>query len=80
MKKLLTISVLTLLLITNITEAKTIDVGNGMALDVPKNYKYFEINYKKLKSLLVTFPNLKKQIGSKDFKEGLKLFGVGNNS
>ena len=80
MKKLLGIVVLTLLLITNITEAKTIDVGNGIALDVPKNYKYFEINYKKLKSLLVTFPNLKKQISSKNFKEGLKLFGVGNNS
>jgi hypothetical protein len=69
-----------LLLITNVAQAKNIDVGNGITLDIPKNYKYFEINYKKLKSLLVTFPNLKKQIRSKDFKEGLKLFGVGNNS
>ena len=72
--------VLGLLLITNVAQAKNIDVGNGITLDIPKNYKYFEINYKKLKSLLVTFPNLKKQIRSKDFKEGLKLFGVGNNS
>ena len=80
MKKLLAILVLGLLLITNVAQAKNIDVGNGITLDIPKNYKYFEINYKKLKSLLVTFPNLKKQIRSKDFKEGLKLFGVGNNS
>jgi hypothetical protein len=80
MKKILGIIVLSLLLITNVAQAKNIDVGNGITLDIPNNYKYFEINYKKLKSLLVTFPNLKKQINSKDFREGLKFFGVGNNS
>ena len=80
MKKILGILVLGLLLIINVAQAKTIDAGNGITLDIPTNYKYFEINYKKLKSLLVTFPNLKKQINSKDFKESLKLIGIGNNS
>ena len=79
MKKLLAIVVLGLLW-CNVAQAKPIDVGNGITLDVPKNYKYFEINYKKLKSLLVTFPDLKKQIKSKDYKKNLKLFGIGNNS
>lgn len=80
MKKLFRIIVLNFLLIINISEAKILDVGNGIAIDIPKNYKYFEINYKKLNDLLVTFPNLKKFMGNKDFKEGLKLFGIGNNS
>ena len=67
MKKLLGI-VVPGLLWCNLSFAASIDVGNGITLDIPKHYKYFEINYKKLKSLLVTFPNLKKQINSKDFK------------
>ena len=79
MKKLLAIVVLGLLW-CNVAQAKPIDVGNGITLDIPKNYKYFEINYKKLESLLVTFPDLKKQIKSKDYKKTLKLFGIGNNS
>ena len=79
MKKLLGIVVLGLLW-CNVAQAKPIDVGNGITLDIPKNYKYFEINYKKLESLLVTFPDLKKQIKSKDYKKTLKLFGIGNNS
>ena len=60
MKKFVGIIVLNFLLIINISEAKILDVGNGIAIDVPKNYKYFEINYKKLNGLLVTFPTLKK--------------------
>ena len=80
MKKLFRIIVLNFLLIINISEAKILDVGNGIAIDIPKNYKHFKINYKKLNGLLVKFPNLKKSMGDKDFKEGLKLFGIGNNS
>ena len=79
MKKVLAIVVLGLLW-CNVAQAKPIDVGNGITLDIPKNYKYFEINYKKLENLLVTFPDLKKQIKSKDYKKNLKLFGIGNNS
>ncbi len=80
MKKLFGIAVLNFLLTINISEAKILDVGNKITIDVPKNYKYFEINYKKFNGLLVTFPNLKKTMGNKDFKESLKLLGIGNNS
>ena len=43
MKKFLGIVVLGLLLIINVAQAKTIDAGNGITLDIPTNYKYFEI-------------------------------------
>ena len=79
MKKFVGIIVLNFLLIINISEAKILDVGNGIAIDFPKNYKYFEINYKKLNDLLVTFPAFK-IIENKDFKENLKFVGIGNNS
>ena len=80
MKKLLGIIILGLLLVVSDTQAKNVDVGNRITIDIPKNYKYFQMNYKKLKNLLVKFPNLKKQINSKDFKESLKFTGVGKNS
>ena len=80
MKKLLGIIILGLLLVVSDTQAKNVDVGNGINIDIPENYKYFQINYKKLKNLLVKFPNLKKQIKSKDFKESLEFTGVGKNS
>ena len=80
MKKLLGIVVLGLLLVVSDTQAKNVDVGNRITIDIPKNYKYFQINYKKIKNLLVKFPNLKKQIKSKDFKESLEFTGVGKNS
>ena len=80
MKRLLGIIILALLFVVNDTQAKIVDVGNGITIDIPKNYKYFQINYKKLKNLLVKFPNLKKKINSKDFKESLRFAGVGKNS
>ena len=75
MKKLLGILVLGLLLITNITEAKTKDIGNGLTIDIPKKYKYFEINFKKLMS---TFPAIKKMLNEdQSAKDDLENFGIG---
>jgi len=51
MKKLLGIVVLGLLLIPNYSEAKTKDIGNGLIINIPKNYKYFEIDFEKLYSI-----------------------------
>ena len=74
MKKLLGILVLGLLLITNITEAKTKDIGNGLTIDIPKKYKYFKINFKKLMS---TFPAIKKMLNEdQSAKDDLENFGI----
>ena len=75
MKKLLGILVLGLLLISNIVEAKSKDIGNGLTINIPKKYKHFEINFKKLTS---TFPAIKKMLDEDEIdKEELESFGIG---
>ena len=70
--------VLGLLLISNITEAKTKDIGNGLTIDIPKKYKYFEINFIKLMS---TFPAIKKMLSEdQSAKDDLEEFGVGQKA
>ena len=78
MKKAILILVMGLLLITNITEAKTKDIGNGLTIDIPKKYKYFEINFIKLMS---TFPAIKKMLSEdQSAKDDLEEFGVGQKA
>ena len=75
MKKLLGILVISLLLISNIAEAKSKDIGNGLTINIPKKYKHFEINFKKLTS---TFPAIKKMLDEDEIdKEELESFGIG---
>ena len=54
MKKLLGILVLGLLLSGNVF-AKTKNIGNGLSINIPNNYKYFEITVKQLVS---RFPDI----------------------
>jgi hypothetical protein len=54
MKKLLGIVVLSLLLSGNVM-AKTKNIGNGLSISIPDNYKYFEITFKQL---VLRFPNI----------------------
>ena len=54
MKKLLGIVVLGLLLSGNVF-AKTKNIGNGLSINIPNNYKYFEITVKQLVS---RFPDI----------------------
>ena len=78
MKKLLGILVLGLLLISNIVEAKSKDIGNGLTINIPKKYKHFEINFKKLTS---TFPAIKKMLDEGEIdKEEFESFGIGPNT
>ena len=74
MKKFLAILVLGLLLISNIAEAKSKDIGNGLTINIPKKYKHFEINFKKLTS---TFPGIKKMLDEDEIdKEEFESFGI----
>ena len=79
MKKLLGIMVLGLLLIANIAEAKTKNIGNGLTINIPNKYKYFELTFRQLIS---RFPEL----GSEDqvyddlgIGMGTKLIVIANN-
>ncbi len=49
MKKLLGILVLGLLLSSNV-EAKTKNIGNGLSINIPNKYKYFELTFRQLVS------------------------------
>ena len=49
MKKLLAILVLGLLLISNIAEAKTKDIGNGLTINIPKNINILKLISKNLR-------------------------------
>ena len=49
MKKLLGILVLGLLLCSNV-EAQTINIGNGLSINIPNKYKYFELTFRQLVS------------------------------
>ena len=78
MKKLLGILVLGLLLISNTVEAKSKSIGNGLTINIPKKYKHFEINFKKLTS---TFPAIKKMLDEDEIdKEEFENFGIGPNA
>ena len=78
MKKLLGILVLGLLLISNTVEAKSKSIGNGLTINIPKKYKHFEINFKKLTS---TFPAIKKMLDEDEIdKEEFESFGIGPNA
>jgi len=79
MKKILGIVVLGLLLIANIAEAKTKNIGNGLTINIPNKYKYFELTFRQLIS---RFPEL----GSEDqvyddlgIGMGTKLIVIANN-
>ena len=54
MKKLLGIVVLGLLLSGNVF-AKTKNIGNGLSINIPNNYEYFELTFKQLSS---RFPDI----------------------
>ena len=79
MQKLLVIIVLGLLLIPNISQAKIKNIGNGLSVNIPNNYKYFELRFRQLIS---RFPEL----GSEDqvyddlgIGMGTKLIVIANN-
>ena len=73
MKKFL--AILVLVLFTTWASAKTKDIGNGLTINIPKKYKHFEINFKKLTS---TFPAIKKMLDEDEIdKEELESFGIG---
>ena len=79
MKKFLGIVVLGLLLISNISQAKIKSIGNGLTINIPNKYKYFEITFRQLIS---RFP----EIGSEDqtyddlgIGMGTKLIVIANN-
>ena len=54
MKKLLGILVLGLLLSENVI-AKSKNIGNGLSINIPNNYKYFELTFRQLVS---RFPDI----------------------
>jgi len=68
MKKLLGILVLSLLLSVHST-AKTKNIGNGISINIPNNYEYFELTFKQLSS---RFPDI-------DYSD-LDEWGIGLNS
>ena len=79
MKKLLAIIVLGFFLISNISQAKIKSIGNGLTINIPNKYKYFEITFRQLIS---RFP----EIGSEDqiyddlgIGMGTKLIVIANN-
>tara|TARA_B100000787_G_C16148327_1_gene275354 strand:+ start:49 stop:1101 length:1053 start_codon:yes stop_codon:yes gene_type:complete len=75
MKKILGIVVLSLLLISNIAGAKTKDIGNGLKINIPKKYKHFEIDLKKIMS---AFPIIKEMIDENEIdKDEFESFGIG---
>ena len=75
MKKILGIVVLSLLLISNIAGAKTKDIGYGLKINIPKKYKYFEIDLKKIMS---AFPIIKEMIDEDEIdKDEFESFGIG---
>ena len=68
-----------LLLIANIVQAKTKNIGNGLTINIPNKYKYFELTFRQLIS---RFP----EIGSDDqvyddlgIGMGAKLIVIANN-
>tara|TARA_B100001142_G_scaffold222917_1_gene221084 strand:- start:1169 stop:2191 length:1023 start_codon:yes stop_codon:yes gene_type:complete len=78
MKKLLGILVLGLLLSSNV-EAQTKNIGNGLSINIPNKYKYFELTFRQLVS---RFPEIvsDEQIYD-DFGIGMgaKLIVIANN-
>jgi hypothetical protein len=79
MKKLLAILVLGLLLISNISQAKIKSIGNGLTINIPNNYKYFELTFRQLIS---RFPELGSEIQVYDdlgLGMGTKLIVIANN-
>ena len=78
MKKLLGIVVLGLLLCSNV-EAQTKNIGNGLSINIPNKYKYFELTFRQLVS---RFPEIvsDEQIYD-DFGIGMgaKLIVIANN-
>ena len=79
MKKHLGIIFLGIFLIAKISQAKTKNIGNGLSINVPNNYKYFELTFRQLVS---RFPEigLNDQI-YEDFGIGIgsKLIVIANN-
>jgi hypothetical protein len=77
MKKLLGIIVLGSLLSGNVL-AQTKNIGNGLSINIPNNYKYFEITFRQLVS---RFPDITEDYLDDDFGIGLgtKLIVIANN-
>ena len=77
MKKLLGIVVLGLLLSGSVL-AQTKNIGNGLSINIPNNYKYFEITFRQLVS---RFPDITEDYFDDDFGIGLgtKLIVIANN-
>ena len=71
MKKLLAIVVLGLLW-SNISFAKEKDIGNGLVIKIPNNYKYFELTFKQL---ILRFPDV-----TESDEQLLDDLGIGMNS
>ena len=78
MKKFLLI-IIVAIFFTNITQAKIKNIGNGLTINIPSKYKYFELTFRQLIS---RFPEL----GSKDqvhddlgIGMGTKLIVIANN-
>jgi len=76
-KKILGIVVLGLLLSGSVL-AQTKNIGNGLSINIPNNYKYFEITFRQLVS---RFPDITEDYLDDDFGIGLgtKLIVIANN-
>ena len=70
MKKILGIIVLSLLLSGNVL-AQTKNIGNGLSINIPNNYKYFEITFRQLVS---RFPDITSE------EQIYNEFGIGINA
>ena len=77
MKKLLGIVVLGLFLNINVL-AEIKNIGNKLSIDIPNNFKYFELTFRQLIS---RFPDISDELIYKDFGIGMgsKLIVIANN-
>ena len=78
MKKILAFTALVLFFCVNV-EAKTKNIGNGLIINIPNKYKYFEITFRQLIS---RFPELGSEIQVYDdlgLGMGAKFIVISNN-
>ena len=78
MKKIFSTILILGLLLSGNAFAKTKNIGNGLSINIPNNYKYFEITVKQLVS---RFPDIELNELDDEFGIGLgaKLIVIANN-
>ena len=78
MKKLLGIVVLGLLLCSNV-EAQTKNIGNGLSVNIPNKYKYFELTFRQLVSRFPEIVSDEQIYDDFGIEMGAKLIVIANN-